>query len=548
MEEELTVIVCAQDPILSIEARIAQKLGPKKFGVWFKNATQFSIAGNVLRVSAPNHFVGEWIERHFAGDIIDAAKEVTGSDFSLCFATDPMLAKNLGKKQPDQQVEFVTNHPARAARESRKNGHAGPRVLKGRLDDFVIGASNRLAYAAAVSVIDHPGTQYNPLFIHGGCGLGKSHLLQSICNGWREKHPTMRWLYVTGEEFTNDYVAAVRTREMGEFYARYRDLDALVIDDVHFLANKKATQEGFLQTVKAIDSANKQIVLASDAHPKMIGQFSESLVSRFVAGMVVRIESPDLEVRTQFLRKRAVRLGANISDAVIRHVAENFRANIRELEGALLKVVAQAHLTGEPITLSLAEHAIRDLIRQTAPVVMLSDIESVVSIYFGLTPADLHTSRKSRTIALARGIAMYLARRHTDMSFPEIGRFMGNKNHSTVILACRRISQLVQSDATVQWLTSDGLREQKMSIILADVGDQFAGSRRGGAAADTRSGENGRASAAEGRPSSANRTSVAALRSATAEARRIPCPADESIPSLRTAEESAAEPAMTRIG
>jgi chromosomal replication initiator protein len=486
------------------------------------------MAGNVLRVSTPNHFVGEWIERHFSADIVEAAKEVTGQEFSLCFVTDPNLAKTLGKKQPDKQLEFVAKHPERVARESRRAAATGPRVLRGKIDEFVTGASNRLAYAAAVSVIDSPGGQYNPLFVHGGCGLGKSHLLQSICNGWKERHRTLRWLYVTGEEFTNDYVMAVRAREMSAFYARYRDLDALVIDDVHFLANKKATQEGFLQTVKAIDAASKQIVLASDAHPKMIGQFSDSLVSRFVSGMVVRIESPDLEVRTKFLRQRAARLGASISDAVIRHIAEMFRANIRELEGALLKVVAQAQLCGEPITLSLADAAIKDLVRQTAPVVLLSDIESVVSIYFGLTPADLHTSRKSRTIALARGIAMYLARRHTDMSFPEIGRFMGNKNHSTVILAARRISQLLQRDATVQWVTADGLREQRLSIILSDVGDQFAGSRRGGSAADGRSPTDGRA--AEGRILSETRA------------------ADARVVAMRTAEESAAEPAMCRVG
>ncbi|MCH7632388.1 MAG: chromosomal replication initiator protein DnaA, partial [Planctomycetes bacterium] len=448
---------------------------PKRFNVWFKNATRISVTDNYLRVSAPNHFVGEWIERHFSDVIIEAAREVTGSDFTLSFAIDPELAKTLGKKQPDRQLEFVTNNPARVARESRRGG--GPAVapnLKGKLSDFIAGPSNRLAYAAAVSVIENPASQYNPLFIHGGCGLGKTHLLQAICNGLREHHPDLRWRYVSGEEFTNDFVYAVKAREMSSFHSRYRNLDALIIDDVHFLANKRATQEGFLNTFKSIDAAGKQIVLASDAHPKMIGHFSESLVSRFVSGMVVRIESPDLQVRTDVLRQRAQRLRAEVSDAVIQHIAENFRANIRELEGALLKVVAQAHVSGEPITLGLAEHAIRDLVRQTAPVVLLSDIESVVSIYFGLTPADLHTSRKSRTIALARGIAMYLARRHTDMSFPEIGRFMGNKNHSTVILACRRISKMLQENGAAQWMTPEGLKEQNLAALVTELEEQFS--------------------------------------------------------------------------
>jgi chromosomal replication initiator protein len=191
-----------------------------------------------------------------------------------------------------------------------------------------------------------------------------------------------------------------------------------------------------------------------------------------MSGMVVRIESPDLEVRIGVLRERAQRLQVDIPDAVIMYIAENFRANIRELEGALLKVVAQAQVTGQPITLSLAERAIRDLVRQTAPVVMLSDIESVVAIFFGLTPADLHTSRKSRTIALARGIAMYLARKHTDMSFPEIGRFMGNKNHSTVILACRRISKMLQGDEMARWMTPAGQKEQPLAILIDELEKQ----------------------------------------------------------------------------
>ena len=285
----------------------------------------------------------------------------------------------------------------RMAREHRHgSGVPASLPLKGRIDEFVVGSSNRLAHAAAVSVIENPAAAYNPLFIHGGCGLGKTHLLHAICNGLKQDHEQLRWRYVSGEEFMNDYVYAVKAREMQSFHQRYRNLDALIIDDVHFLANKRSTQEEFLHTVKAIDAAGKQLVLASDAHPKLIGHFSESLVSRFLSGMVVRVDSPDLEVRAGVLRRRAAKLKVEISDPVIMQIAENFCANIRELEGALLKVVAHAQITGEPITLSLAERAIKDLVRQTAPVIMLSDIESVVAIYFGLTPADLHTSRKSR--------------------------------------------------------------------------------------------------------------------------------------------------------
>jgi chromosomal replication initiator protein len=453
---------------------VAELLGPQRFNVWFKNATSFALSDGYLRISAPNHFVGEWIERHFADTISAAVREVTGQECSVNYVIDANLAKGLRKKQPDRQVEFVANNPERMAREQRRAGlPAAAPSLRGRLDDFVVGSSNRLAYAAACGVGESPGKQYNPLFIHGGCGIGKTHLLQGICNALSEKSPNLRWRYVSGEEFTNDYVCSVKAREEDAFRARYRQIDVLVIDDVHFFANKRATQDEFLHTFKAIDGAGKQIVLASDAHPKMIGYFNDALVSRFLQGMVVRIDSPDVEVRTEVLRRKAARLKVEVGDRVLVHIAENFRANIRELEGALLKVVALSQITGQAITLSLAEQAIRDLIRQTAPIVLLSDIESIVAIYFGLAPADLHTSRKSRTIALARGIAMYLARRHTDMSFPEIGRFMGNKNHSTVILATRRISRMLQSDTAVRWQTPAGQKEHNLAVLMSDLEEQF---------------------------------------------------------------------------
>lgn len=454
-------------------------VGPQRFNVWFKNATRFTFTEDYLRVSTPNHFIGEWIENHFSEVIAQAAREVTNENFNLSFAIDPELAKGLGKKQPDRQVAFVANNPERLAREKRKTQTTHePTRPRGTFANFVIGKSNELAFGAARHVVEHPASQYNPLFIHGGCGLGKTHLLQAICNGLNDKQEGLRCRYVSGEEFTNDYVYAVKSREQDAFRRRYRDVDALIIDDVHFLANKRATQAEFLQTLKAIDGQQTQIVLSSDAHPKMIGHFSDALVSRFVQGMVVRVDSPDVAVRAEVLRRRAHRLKVEIPDAVINYIAENFRANIRELEGALLKVVAHAQISSQPVTLPLAERAIKDLVRQTAPVVMLSDIESIVAIYFGLTPADLHTSRKSRNIALARGIAMYLARKHTDMSYPEIGRFMGNKNHSTVILAARRISKMLQANETVRWLTPAGQKEQNLAILLSEIEEQF-GSGRG---------------------------------------------------------------------
>ncbi len=469
------MITCATEPVSLLETSIAEKVGPQRYKLWFKNATRLSITDGVIGVDVPNVFVGEWIERHFSDTIKEAAREITGEEHEVRFSVDPSVAGQMRRKQPDSQVKYADGNPERVARKQKKKGSPPPvPPLPGRLDDFVVGESNRLAYSCAVSVVESPATRYNPMFIHGGCGLGKTHLLQGICNELKERRPELRWAYVSGEDFTNQFVYAVKTGERDAFRQRYRRMDVLVIDDIHFLANKRATQEEFLHTFNAIDAIGKQIIMASDAHPKLIGQLSDSLVSRFIAGMVVKIDSPDYETRMGVLRKRAEKLKFDISDEVVEYIARNFRANVRELEGALLKLVALARLSEEKLTMSLAERALSNMIENTVPAVKLTDIENVVAIYFGLTPADLHTSRKTRTIALARGTAMYLARQHTDMSFPEIGRFMGNKNHSTVILACRRISKILQLDDMAHWMTPSGQRERKLRELVHELEEQLA--------------------------------------------------------------------------
>lgn len=463
------MVTCAPCPEQLIETTLAEIIGPQKFSVWFKHATRFTLTDRHLHICSPNHFVSEHIERKFSGALLEAARQVLDVLVSLSFAIDPSLARKVGKRQPDRQAELAAKTPSPAVLAARQCGGTELGVLKGRFDTFVEGLSNRMAHAAARSVAENPGAASSCLFLHGGCGLGKTHLLQAICNHFRENNAGLVWRYTTGEDFTNDYCFALRNGQMAAFNDRYRGLDVLVIDDVHFLANKKATQEGFLHTFKAIDACGKQVVLASDAHPKLIGSFTESLTSRFLSGMVFAIDPPDFEVRLGVLRQRAEKLKAEVNEDVLRHIAENFRTNIRELEGALLKVVAMGQFTGRPATLAVVDQTVRELARHVTPAVQLSDIENKVSIYFGLRPADLHTSKKSRTIALARGIAMYLTRKHTDMSFPEIGRFMGGKNHSTVLLACRRIARLIEASASVNWGTSSGPRSRNINVILEDI-------------------------------------------------------------------------------
>jgi len=456
------------DTVDKINEAIARKVGQQRFKIWFKNSTRLIIEDDYVKVGVPNLFIGGWIENHFASQIQDVVADIAGRPMKVIFAIDPELFGSQRRRQLDSQAESVakSTNPS-----SHRRSRFNPQVqqsLRFRLESFVVGPPNQLAYSAASTVAAEPRTHFNPLFIHGGCGLGKTHLLQGICNTVLQTRPETNVLYVSGEEFTNQFILALKMGKLDFFRRRFRQTDLLVIDDIHFLASKKATQEEFLHTFNAIDTAAKQVVLASDAPPKMIGQLSDSLVNRFVSGMVVKIEPPDFATRCAILRQRAETMNKDVPLPVIEYIAENIRANVRELEGVLLKLVAYAALSRLPITLSLARESLEDHIIRTDPIVHLSDIEAVVTTFFGITPADVHSSRKTRTISLARSLAMYLARKHTTMSFPEIGRFMGNKNHATVILACRKVKGLLKNnhEKPVIWESSAGRREMKAEILL----------------------------------------------------------------------------------
>jgi chromosomal replication initiator protein len=337
------------------------------------------------------------------------------------------------------------------------------------LEEFVIGPSNQLAFHAAVRVAEKPGAEYSPLFLHGHCGLGKTHLLQGICNRFARLHPTKKWLYITGEQFTNDFLEAIKTHKTAAFRKRIRNADLLVIDDVHFLANKKATQEEFLHTFNQIDSFGKQVVLASDCAPRQIQALSEQLSSRFISGMVLRIDSPDLPTRLEILRRRAAKNSWNISDAVLMHIARTATSSVRELEGLLLQVVAGIRLinagSGEAggVIASIRE---RTAMRGPVPV---ERILACVAEHFALDASAITGSGREKTVSLARSIAMYLARQHTGMSFPEIGRALGNKNHSTVIAAFQRTEALVLGGQILCWNTPTGPRHQSTADALHDL-------------------------------------------------------------------------------
>jgi chromosomal replication initiator protein len=332
-------------------------------------------------------------------------------------------------------------------------------------------------------VIREQQSPFNPLFIHGGYGVGKTHLLQGICHGVAKARPGTQWLYLSAEDFANQFVLALKSRKLEAFRRRMRQTDLLAIDDVHFLASKPSTQEEFLHTFNTISLAGKQVILVSDAHPKMIGQLSEKLVNRFVSGMVVKIEAPDLQTRCEICRQFARRmLNASLGgpdpkrpgampESVIRFVAERVRTNVRELEGAVLKLIAYATLQNEQLSMAMAQAVLAEHIERCDPMVHVTDIEAAVGAYFGVTPAHLHSAKKGRTISLARHFSMYLTRQHTNMSSSEVGRHMGNKNHATVLVACKKVEELLRRDAEVHWEGPAGNKVAKAKTILTHLED-----------------------------------------------------------------------------
>ena len=461
------------DDISAVSDALAEKIGSQKYNIWFRNSTKMSLDGHFLSISVPNLFMAKWIEDHFAGQITQAVTEALGSHRKIAFKVDPSIVGS------HKKAAVITQTPVAEKQASNTCPPAGLKKINQRqkllrLENFVVGVSNELAYNAAKAVAYEKDSPFNPLFIHGGYGVGKTHLLQGICNAVSQTRPQTDWLYLSAEDFANQFVLALKTKKLDAFRRRMRQTDLLAIDDIHFLANKPSIQEEFLHTFNSIDLAGKQVVLVSDAHPKMIGQLCDKLVNRFVSGMVVCINAPDLKTRVKICRQYAAANNYDIPDSVIGYVAENIQTNVRELEGAILKVVAFASLQGSKITLQLAKEILAEHLVHTDPIVHSSDIESAVSQFFDITAADLHSPKKSKTIALARHFSMYLARKHTSMSSPEIGKLMGGKNHATVLLACKKIEDSLNANTQFNWLSPEGNRTEKAKTILTKLEKSIA--------------------------------------------------------------------------
>jgi chromosomal replication initiator protein len=457
------------DEIQAIHNSIAESVGEAKYKIWFRNSTRMTLTAESLEIAVPNTFFAGWIENHFARAIQNALKAANCPMAQVRVVVDSTLTPTprqapTCKNQSRAIIDIET--PAGAAR------FVPP--LKLTLNTFVVGQKNQLAYNAALNVVQEEKSPFNPLFYHGGYGVGKTHLLQGVCNEYARTRRNAKWIYVSAEDFANQYVLALKTRKLDVFRSRFRSLDLLVIDDIHFLANKNAMQEEFLHTFNSIDLAGKQLVLASDAHPKKIGQLCEKLVSRFVSGMVVRIDAPDFETRCEICRRRAAAMKYKISEDVISFLAGQMTGNVRELEGALLKLIAYASVSNQKVSLASAKELLADHILRADPVVHSSDITDVVARYFDITVADIHSPKKDRLISLARSYCMYMTRKLTKMSFPEIGKTLGGKNHATVILACRKIEEALESNQRLKWKNAGGFRNAPAKDILQELMEQIS--------------------------------------------------------------------------
>lgn len=418
--------------------RLEQELPAQQFNTWIRPLTPEPTVSNNdgLVLVAPNRFVLELVRERFASHIQRVAGETAGRDLTL---------KLVLGRDPDAA-------PRPAAGVTRPTEDPDPGIERRRLnrsftfDSFVTGKANQLARAAAIQVAENPGISYNPLFIYGGVGLGKTHLVQAIGNYLAEHRPAARIRYTHAERYVTDVVRAYQQKSFEEFKRYYHSLDLLLIDDIQFFSNKGRTQEEFFYAFNALVEAHKQIVITCDTYPKEIAGVEERLISRFGWGLTVAIEPPELEMRVAIVLKKAEAEAVELSEEIAFFIAKHIRSNVRELEGALKKVLAFSRFTARELSLDLAKEALRDILNVANRQITVDGIQKTVAEYFKLRVSDMHSKKRSRNVARPRQVAMALAKDLTQMSLPEIGDAFGNRDHTTVLHACRTIAALRKQD------------------------------------------------------------------------------------------------------
>ncbi|MFE8704073.1 chromosomal replication initiator protein DnaA [Cytobacillus sp. FJAT-54145] len=424
-------------------ANIEKKISKPSFDTWLKSTKAHSLQGDMLTITAPNEFARDWLEERYSGLISGILYDITGEELGVKFI--------IPQNQNEQEVDLPL--PPKTVKKDDDQPELPLNMLnpKYTFDTFVIGSGNRFAHAASLAVAEAPAKAYNPLFIYGGVGLGKTHLMHAIGHYVIDHNPAAKVVYLSSEKFTNEFINSIRDNKTVEFRNKYRSVDVLLIDDIQFLAGKEQTQEEFFHTFNTLHEESKQIVISSDRPPKEIPTLEDRLRSRFEWGLITDITPPDLETRIAILRKKAKAEGLDIPNEVMLYIANQIDSNIRELEGALIRVVAFSSLINKDINADLAAEALKDIIPSSKPkVITILDIQKVVGEHFNVKLEDFKAKKRTKSVAFPRQIAMYLSRELTDFSLPKIGEEFGGRDHTTVIHAHEKISKLMQTDSQLQ--------------------------------------------------------------------------------------------------
>lgn len=426
---------------------LEQELSSVSIDRWFRNLYPSHVSDNTLVIDVPDEFFKSWIEDHYLELIYSALKRAQVPVHTIEFKLSPRVL-NAPRTPAASPVHSSSSSVVPASAAVRREG--GPMNPQYSFEEFVVGPSNRFAHAACLAVSDQPAKAYNPLFIYGPVGMGKTHLMQAIGHQCLKRNPDAVILYITSEKFTNQLISAIQNQTTSAFRQKYRTVDVLLIDDIHFIAGKEATQEEFFHTFNALYDEHKQIVVSSDRPPKEIKNLEERLISRFEWGLVTDIQKPDFETRSAILRKKAQRHNIPVPDEVTNFIAEVVQANIRELEGSLMRVVAYAQLTGQPVTVELAAEVLKKTIQESEKKITVDLIQHKVSSYFAIKNSEMMAKRRSKNVVLPRQIAMFLTRELTDFSLPEIGESFGGRDHTTVLHACEKIKKVIEKDGSVR--------------------------------------------------------------------------------------------------
>jgi chromosomal replication initiator protein len=432
-------------------ARVETKVNRHSFYTWFKPTTFLSEDAVAITVRVPNTLFKDWLTKHYSGVISEAMSEMRRPTLAVNFVADPQSEGVVIPLGPDEVEVFENTPPTPPA-----PGPAGLN-LRYTFDTFIVGPSNQFAHAACRAVAEAPSRSYNPLFIYGGVGLGKTHLMHAVGQYVLQHDRNLKLTYISSERFMNEMINAVRYDRVIDFRERYRTVDVLLVDDIQFLAGKEGTQTEFFHTFNALYDSQKQIVLSSDCPPREIPALEERLRSRFEWGLIADIQSPDLETKVAILKKKAESEAVPLPDNVALYIAGKIKSNIRELEGSLIRLIAFASLTGQEITLPLAHDVLKNILDHEEKAVTIEVIQKFVADYYNLKLADLKSRNNSKSVAKPRQVAMYLCKNLTHASLPEIGRSFGGKHHSTVIHSIRKVEGLRKKDGDFNTLIGNFL-------------------------------------------------------------------------------------------